>query len=75
MLLRGEVPQMSPQARIDALKNAPANGWAAFSEDEERLVAYGNTYDEVVELAEKHGVTEPVIVKIPENWNDRVLES
>ena len=66
---------MSRQARIEALKNAPANGWAAFSEDEERLVAYGNTYDEVVAKAEKNGVTEPVIVKIPENWNDRVLFS
>ncbi len=64
---------MSPQARIDALKNAPANGWAAFSEDEERLVAYGSTYDEVVAKAEKNGVTDPVIVKIPENWNDRAL--
>jgi Family of unknown function (DUF5678) len=66
---------MSPQARIDALKNAPANGWAAFSEDEERLVAYGGTYDEVVAIAEQKGVTEPVIVKIPENWHDRVLAS
>jgi Family of unknown function (DUF5678) len=66
---------MGPQARIDALKNAPANGWVAFSEDEERVVAYASTYDEVVEMAEKNGVTEPVIVKIPENWNDRVLAS
>jgi hypothetical protein len=55
---------MGPQARIDALKNAPANGWVAFSEDEERVVAYASTYDEVVEMAEKNGVTEPVIVKI-----------
>ena len=66
---------MSPQARIDALKNAPANGWAAFSEDEERLVAYGASYDEVVAIAEQNGVTEPVIVKIPEDWKDRVLAS
>ena len=28
----------------------PPNGWAAFSEDEERLVAYGESYDEVVNL-------------------------
>jgi hypothetical protein len=66
---------MTPQARIDILKNAPANGWVAFLEDEERLVAYGSTYDEVVELAEKNGVTDPVIVKIPENWNERALAS
>ena len=66
---------MTPQARIDALKNAPANSWVAFSEDEERLVAYAPTYDEAVEMAEKEGVAEPVIVKVPENWNDRVLVS
>ena len=75
MLLRGKVQQMSPQARIEALRNAPANGWAAFSEDEEKLVGYGSTYDEVVELAEKNGIAEPVIVKIPENWDDRALVS
>jgi len=64
---------MSSQVRIDALKNAPPNGWVAFSEDEERLVAYASSYDEAVELAEKNGVSEPVIVKVPENWNDRAL--
>ena len=64
---------MTPQARIEALKNGPSNGWAAFSEDEEKLIAYGKTYDEVVEVAEKAGVSELVVVKIPDNWNDRVL--
>ena len=64
---------MSPQARIDALRSAPPNGWAAFSDDEERLIAYGSTYDEVVKNAEELGVSEPVVVKIPENWHDRVL--
>lgn len=66
---------MTPQARIEALKNAPPNGWAAFSEDEETLVAYGRTYDEVVESAEKAGISEPVVVKIPDTWNDRVLSA
>jgi len=64
---------MSPQARIEALQKAPSNGWAAFSEDEERIVAYGATYDEVVESAGKQGVADPVVVKIPETWNDLVL--
>lgn len=66
---------MTPQSRIQALKNAPPNGWAAFSEDEEKIVAYGKTYDEVVEIAQKAGVSDPVVVKIPENWNDRVLSA
>ncbi len=64
---------MSPEARIEALRNAPPNGWAAFSEDEEKLVAYGATYDEVVRKAEENGVTEPVLVKVPPSWNDMVL--
>jgi hypothetical protein len=64
---------MTSQARIDALKNAPPNGWVAFSADEEKLVAYAGTYDEAVELAEKNGVSDPVIVKVSENWNDRAL--
>ena len=64
---------MSPEARIDALQRAPSDGWAAFSEDEERIVAYGATYDEAVAEAEKKGVSEPVLVKIPKDWSDRVL--
>jgi uncharacterized protein DUF5678 len=66
---------MNPQARIEALKNAPSNGWVAFSQDEDRLIGYGETYEEVVELAEKFGVADPVVVKIPENWNARILAS
>ena len=66
---------MKPQARLDALKNAPANGWVAFSEDEETLIGYALTYEEAVKKAEKSGVSDPIIVKVPENWNDRVLVS
>jgi hypothetical protein len=64
---------MSPEARIDALRNAPPDGWVAFSEDEERLVAYGLSYDEVVQKSRENGVPEPVVVKVPENWNDLAL--
>ncbi len=52
--------------RLHALLNAPPNGWAAFSEDESRLVAYGETYEEAVAKAEQEGVGDPVLVKIPE---------
>jgi hypothetical protein len=64
---------MSPEARIKALKEAPVGGWIAFSEDEERLIAYGSTYDEVVERSEKSGEPDPVVVKVPNSWNDMVL--
>jgi hypothetical protein len=73
MMTTAEVFPMNPQARIEALRNAPLNGWAAFSEDEEKLIAYGTTYDEVVRKAEESGVSDPVVVKIPHSWNDMVL--
>ena len=64
---------MNPAVRLEALKNAPRNGWAAFSEDEERLIAYAATYDEVVQRSEELGVNDPVVVKIPPTWTDLVL--
>ena len=66
---------MSPEARIEALRKAPPDGWAAFSEDEERVVAYGASYDEAVANAEKAGVHDPVLVKVPPEWVDRVLSN
>jgi hypothetical protein len=66
---------MNPEARIEVLKKAPSDGWVAFSEDESRFVAYGATYDEAVAAAKKEGVSEPVLVKVPEDWADRVLSN
>jgi len=66
---------MSPEARIKALVDAPLGGWVAFSEDEERVVAYGSTYDEVVEKAESEGVHDPVLVKVPNDWSYRALSN
>ena len=62
---------MSQQAKIKAQK-APANGWIAFSQDEEHLIAYGATYDEVVANAEKQGVGDLIVVKMPETRIYRV---
>jgi hypothetical protein len=64
---------MSPADRIKALLDAPADGWVAFSEDESKVVAYGGSYEEVVEKAEKKGVTDPLLVKVPKDWTERVL--
>ena len=55
------------QDTID-LQKAPLNGWIAFSEDDERPIAYGATYDEVVAIARKQGASELVVVKVPETW-------
>lgn len=64
---------MSPEARIKALREAPPDGWVAFSEDEERVVAHGATYEETVEKAEKEGVSDPLLVKVPKDWTETVL--
>jgi hypothetical protein len=63
---------MSQQAGTKALQKAPLNEWIAFSEDDECLIAYGATYDEVVANAEKHGASALVVVKVPETWIYRV---
>jgi hypothetical protein len=64
---------MTPETRIKALRGAPPDGWAAFSSDEERLVAYGSTYEEAVAKAEENGEREPVLVKVPKDWSMQVL--
>ncbi len=43
----------------------PSNGCIAFSQDDEHLIAYGATYDEVVANAEKQGVADLIVVKLP----------
>ena len=50
----------------------PSNGWIAFSQDEEHLIAYGASYDEVVANAEKQGVANLIVVKVPETRIYRV---
>lgn len=66
---------MTTEERLDALRKAPSDGWVAFSEDESRVVAYGPTYEEVVSEAEKSGVSDPVLVKVPEDWTARVMRA
>ena len=64
---------MDATSRIKALRAAPPDGWVAFSADEERLVAYGRTYEEAVLKAEENGEPDPVLVKVPKDWSLQVL--
>lgn len=64
---------MRPEERIEVLLKAPPDGWVAFSEDESRVVAYGSTYDEALLNAEKAGVSDPILVKVPSDWTELVL--
>ena len=64
---------MSAEERVSILREAKPNSWVAFSEDESKVVAYGDSYSQVVKAAECVGEKEPVIVKIPENWTNKVF--
>ena len=64
---------MSAEERVRILNEAKPNSWLAFSSDESKVVAQGDTYDEAVERAEKCGEGDPVLVKIPDNWEPRVF--
>jgi hypothetical protein len=66
---------MRPEDRIEALLKAPADGWVAFSGDESRVVAYGKTYDEAVQEAERAGEADPLLVKVPTDWTELVLQT
>ena len=66
---------MISELRLQALRDAPPDGWIAFSADETRVVAYGSSYDEVVASAEKQGESDPVVVKVPTDWSTQVLGS
>jgi hypothetical protein len=63
---------MSAEERVRILREAKPNSWVAFSEDESKVVAYGESYSEVVKAAESVGEKEPVIVKTPESWASKV---
>ena len=64
---------MRPEDRVKALLAAPPGGWVAFSADEERVVAYGESYDDVVAKADRSGESDPVIMKVPPSWSTLVL--
>jgi hypothetical protein len=64
---------MGAEERVRILREAKPNSWVAFSEDESKVVAYGDSYAEVLKAAENVGEKEPVIVKTPENWASKVF--
>jgi len=63
---------MSPEERVKALLDAPPDTWIALAEDESRVVAHGAAYAEAVAKAEAAGVSDPVLIKVPDDWLERV---
>jgi hypothetical protein len=62
--------QLSPEnaVRLKLLRSAPLNSWVALSEDESRIVATGATCAEVVERCDRAGISNPLLLKTPEQW-------
>lgn len=65
---------MRPDDRLEALRRAPSDSWVAIASDESRVVAYGRSYDEAVAEAEKVGELDPILVKVPTDWTELVLQ-
>ncbi len=61
---------MSPgnEIRLKLLLTAPLDAWVALSQDESRIVATGNDYDQVARRADEAGEADPVILKTPPAW-------
>jgi hypothetical protein len=61
---------MSPEnvVRLNLLRSAPLNKWIALSDDESKIVAVGETYGEVSTLSDLAGVSDPIILKTPQEW-------
>jgi hypothetical protein len=64
---------MTAEERVRILRGAKPNSWVAFSGDESKVLAYGETYSDAVKAAEKLGESEPLMVKVPDNWTSRVF--
>jgi len=60
---------------MNSQTSAFSNGWIAFSEDQERIISCGATYDEVVANAKKQGESDLVVIKVPETRIYRVRRS
>lgn len=60
--------------RLEALRKALPDSWVALAGDESRVVAYGKSYDEAVAEAEKAGEPDPILVKVPTDWTELVLQ-
>jgi hypothetical protein len=61
---------MSPEniVRLNLLRSAPLNKWIGLSDDESEIVAIGETYSEVSTLSDLAGISDPIILKTPQEW-------
>ena len=70
---RSEIARKAAQERVEILRDAEPNSWLALSHDESSVVASGQDYVQAVEKAKEKGEDDPVLIKIPQQWNAMVL--
>ncbi len=54
--------------RAEVLRKAPLNCWIALSEDETRILAQGDSYQEVADQLDAIGDSTATILKTPSSW-------
>ena len=54
-------------------KDVPRGKWVAISSDHARVVAHGDSVDEVISGAERAGENDPLIARVPEENTVLVL--
>lgn len=57
----------------DLLKGMKSGTWVAISQDQERVVATGDSIDQVVASAKKNGESRPFIIRVPEENSAVIL--
>jgi hypothetical protein len=66
---------MTDEERIRVLRDAKPNSWLALSSDESYVAGRGDSFEEAVENAKNNGESDPLMIKVPDSWEPRVLKS
>jgi hypothetical protein len=61
------------ETRLELLSKSTRDRWVALSSDETRIVATGKTFAEVADAVERSGETDPILLRVPEDWTPRVF--
>ena len=64
---------MTDEERVRILSDAKPNSWVALSSDESKVVGRGDSFEQAIEDAQTHGENDPLLIKIPDNWEPRVF--
>lgn len=65
---------MTDEERVRILREAKPNSWLALSSDESRVAGRGDSFEQAIEDARKNGESDPLMIKVPESWEPRVLK-